>query len=137
MILVPVDFSPASLRALQVALELAPQLGAEVVLLQVFPHPAPPAQELPAELVHRYYDEAEAAQRWPLEQLGRAYGGLQRKCRHGDPATKIVDAIDELRPTMVMMGTHGRQGLKRMIFGSVAEEVVRRSSVPVLTVHPA
>jgi nucleotide-binding universal stress UspA family protein len=38
---------------------------------------------------------------------------------------------------MVMMGTHGRQGLKRMIFGSVAEEVVRRSSVPVLTVHPA
>jgi nucleotide-binding universal stress UspA family protein len=69
MILVPVDLSPASLRALQVALELAPQLGAEVLLLQVFPHPAPPAQELPAELAHRYYDEAEAAQRWPLEQL--------------------------------------------------------------------
>ena len=55
--------------------------------------------------------------------------------RFRDPATQILQAIDELKPAMVTMGTHGRKGIERFLLGSVTERVVRSSTAPVLTVH--
>ena len=54
----------------------------------------------------------------------------------GDPAETILSYIDEKRIDMVLMGTHGRKGLDRVIFGSVAERVIKNSSAPVLVINP-
>jgi nucleotide-binding universal stress UspA family protein len=54
----------------------------------------------------------------------------------GDPAETILSYIDEKQIDMVVMGTHGRKGLDRVIFGSVAERVIKNSSVPVLVINP-
>ena len=54
----------------------------------------------------------------------------------GDPAEEIVRYIDEEGIDLVVMGTHGRKGLDRILFGSVANYVVTTSSVPVMTVNP-
>jgi nucleotide-binding universal stress UspA family protein len=54
----------------------------------------------------------------------------------GDPAEEIVRYVDAEGIDLVIMGTHGRKGLDRILFGSVAAHVVTRSSVPVMTVNP-
>lgn len=54
----------------------------------------------------------------------------------GTPEQAIVSYAEESDTDLVVMGTHGRTGLENVIFGSVAEETVRKSSIPVLTVHP-
>ena len=51
----------------------------------------------------------------------------------GDPAAEIVRIAEEEKPEMIVMGTHGRTGLTRLLMGSVAEAIVRRSPCPVLT----
>ena len=51
----------------------------------------------------------------------------------GDPATAVVELADEEAVDMIVMGTHGRTGLSRLLMGSVAEAVVRRAKCPVLT----
>jgi len=53
----------------------------------------------------------------------------------GNPERKIVDRATESGADLIVMGTHGRGGIDRLLLGSVAEHVVRRSPVPVLTVH--
>ena len=55
--------------------------------------------------------------------------------REGVPKTEIVDAVAEIPADLVVMGTHGRTGLDHYLIGSVAEQVVRRSPVPVVTVR--
>jgi nucleotide-binding universal stress UspA family protein len=61
---------------------------------------------------------------------------FQRKIVTGDPATEILKMIESEGMDLVIMGTHGRKGLEHTIFGSVAENVVKKSPVPVLTVNP-
>jgi nucleotide-binding universal stress UspA family protein len=51
----------------------------------------------------------------------------------GDPAEEIVRFADEARCELIVMGTHGRTGFKRLLMGSVAEAVIRRAKCPVLT----
>jgi nucleotide-binding universal stress UspA family protein len=54
----------------------------------------------------------------------------------GDPAESILDYIESNSVDLVIMGTHGRKGLDKIIFGSVADQIVRSSAVPVLVVNP-
>ncbi len=61
---------------------------------------------------------------------------FQRKLVSGDPATEILKTIESEGIDLVIMGTHGRKGLERTIFGSVAENVVKKSPVPVLVINP-
>ncbi len=61
---------------------------------------------------------------------------FQRRIVSGDPAQEILKAIESEAIDLVIMGTHGRKGLEHVIFGSVAENVVKKSPVPVLTVNP-
>ncbi|MCD6137859.1 MAG: universal stress protein [Deltaproteobacteria bacterium] len=62
--------------------------------------------------------------------------GLQRRLASGDPAVEILKMIDSEGIDLVVMGTHGRKGLEHRIFGSIAEKVVKKSPVPVLTINP-
>ncbi len=54
----------------------------------------------------------------------------------GDPAEEILKYIAAQKVDLVIMGTHGRKGLDRILFGSVATQVVQKSPAPVLTINP-
>lgn len=135
ILLVPTDFSEVSARALSLALTLAPRLDAEVVLAHISQVPIyayPSGGLVPMmELQEGFSREAERS----LEELASQAGGLRAVRCEGEPARCILAIIDDLRPVMVIMGTHGRQGLARLLLGSVAERVLRRSPSPVLIVR--
>lgn len=134
ILLVPTDLDATS-SALPVALALARELRAEVVLAHVYrvPHYAYPSGDLV--YIPRLQEEFVQATRRSLEELSTRAGGLRTVLREGEPATRILELIDELQPWMVVMGTHGRRGLARLMLGSITERVVRRSPCPVLTVR--
>ncbi|OEU51106.1 MAG: hypothetical protein BA872_09130 [Desulfobacterales bacterium C00003060] len=68
--------------------------------------------------------------------LGEHISSFQKRIVSGDPANEILKAVESEGIDMVVMGTHGRKGLEHTIFGSVAENVVKRAPVPVMIVNP-
>jgi nucleotide-binding universal stress UspA family protein len=75
----------------------------------------------------------ELAERF-LEEEAAQVGGAETILRAGNAPAIILELIDELSPSLVVMGTHGRGGIARLALGSVAEQVVRQAPVPVMTV---
>ena len=71
-----------------------------------------------------------------VEDNFKEYPDLKTKILSGDPADQILEYIISDGIDMVIMGTHGRKGINHILFGSVAERVVKNSPVPVLTVNP-
>ena len=141
-ILVPIDFSETSSRALDLALELGGPLRAEMVLLHVIEPlqlasapelyaPAPgPMMEVLAEQERLAHEElAKIAKRVRAKRIG-----VHSLVVSGTPYDRIVEAADHLRVDLVVMGTQGRTGLSHLLVGSVAEKVVRLATCPVLTV---
>ena len=137
-ILVGVDFSPPSDKALALAVDLAKKLGAELTLLHVYQIPAFAFPETivpaPPETVDRLINE----NRKHLEQLAvsvRAQGVAAATDLL--PGSAFVELVGRARQgfDLVVVGTHGRTGLRHALLGSVAEKVVRKSPVPVLTVR--
>jgi len=66
----------------------------------------------------------------------RGCDNFKQKVASGDPAMEILKEVDSEGIDMVVMGTHGRKGLEHTIFGSVAENVVKKSPVPVVVINP-
>ena len=62
--------------------------------------------------------------------------GLSSKIVTGYPAEEIIKLAESENVDLIVMGTHGRSGIDRILFGSVAEKVVKNASKPVLTIHP-
>ena len=133
-ILHPTDFSERSLGAFAIARSLAWDYGARLVVLHVkasdsivygdglvVPEPAGRREELLARLRH----DCPASRGVPTEHA----------LAEGDPASEILRVAGETGCDLVVMATHGRTGLNRILMGSVAEEVVRKSPCPVLTVN--
>ncbi len=79
---------------------------------------------------------AEKALHRVCEEELKSCPNFQKRIVSGDPATKILKTIESEGIDLVIMGTHGRKGLEHTIFGSVAENVVKKSPVPVLTINP-
>ena len=136
-ILVPIDFQDASLDALATARELGGRLGLEVVLLHTYTIPVAVYPGFDPIVAPGLPEEITAAAKSALEKLAADQGGLRSILRAGDPAVEILKTIDELKPALVAMGTHGRTGLAHFLLGSVTEKIVRSSPAPVLTVHAA
>ena len=135
IILVPIDFEEASLSALAKARELAGRLGLEVMLLHTYTIPVAIYPGFEPIMAPDLSDQIVVAARSSLEALATEQGGLRSELRCGDPAAEILRAVEELKPELVIMGTHGRKGLARLFLGSVAEKVVRSSPAPVLMVR--
>ena len=72
-----------------------------------------------------------------LEALKAAGYEVSAQVRFGDPAQEIVDCADEEEMDLVVMATHGRSGVSRLVLGSVAERVLRHAPVPVVVLRPA
>ena len=140
-ILVPVDFSPCSKAALEYAGALADRLEAAVDVLHVW---SIPAMVMPELLVLVPGGQPESLQQFAEKQVGKHLDELvgsvttktpvRRRVELGDPAGTIVRLASKDGYDLIVMGTHGRQGIQHLLAGSVAEKVVRSSSVPVVTV---
>jgi len=127
-ILVPIDFSTNSMHALAAALSLTQRFGAELLLLHVVePVYAAEPNMASADLTTLL----DAQERTADERLGR----ILVEC--GVPAQVIMEVARRTATDLIVIATHGRTGLSRMLIGSVAERVVRRAGCPVLTVPPA
>lgn len=136
-ILVPIDFSASSMRAVSLARELAEALGAARILL-VHAYYVPP--ELAMYAPHRVPGYLEALEEAARKELDRANeklgpGGPSAEClaRRGMPEQVIPEIARERGSDLIVMGTHGRTGLSRWALGSVAERVLRTAPCPVLT----
>ncbi len=138
-ILVPTDFSEPSKAALEYALMLAKKLDAKVHLVHAYELPVVGFPDgtltITAEMATRIIEAA----RDSLAQLVAAYADrgvpLTSSLEQADPRDGVLSAAKKANADLIVMGTHGRRGLSRALIGSVAEGVVRRSSIPVLTVH--
>jgi universal stress protein A len=130
-ILCPLDFAEGSLKALGLATRLAAQNKAELYLLHVCPVVVIPLGGTVSEPVL-----AEQAARQRLEQIAnRDLPNIQYELlvTTGDAAERVINAQSALDADLIVMGTHGRGGLRRLFLGSVAERVVREAPCPVLT----
>jgi len=136
-ILVPTDFEKASAGALEIATSLARACDAKLTLLHVWEIPIYPYMDfmLNSEVITRVEDAAVKHLAEALERAREVLPSVESRLKSGLPWQGILDAIEELKPDLVVMGTHGRQGIGRAILGSVAEKLVRFSTVPILTVH--
>ena len=135
VILVPIDFEKASGEALGRARNLAETLAFEVVLLHVYAVPAPFYSGIAPMTGPALSEEIRLAAAETLERFAAEHGNLRSILRCGDPTTETLAIIEEIKPEMVVMGTHGRGGLGHLLLGSVAENIVRKSPVPVLTLR--
>jgi nucleotide-binding universal stress UspA family protein len=138
-IVVAVDFSPESDKALQYAVTLARKLDAGIHLGHGFTVPVMPGPEAAMPLPPDVITSMERSAKQALDETVARYNlsGVPMKAhlRWEDPRNAVVDAAKELGGELVVMGTHGRKGLKRALLGSVAESVVRFAPCPVLTVR--
>ena len=140
-ILVCIDLSPNSLPPLKEALAIRDE-STELTGLHVVPESGPEAESF-----QRFY-QIEGSE----ESLLRNYAlpwlenwlkkvevtlprSMELEARVGEPAEEIIEFAEQQGTDLIVMGTHGRQGIKRYWMGSVAEAVVRRASCPVMTVR--
>lgn len=135
-ILYPCDFSAAGRTALDTAAALARDHGATLLILHVQePAVAYAGGELYTGIPEVDVDEL----RRMLLDVRPADAGLsvEHRLLVGSPAAAIVRTAEEEKADMIVMSTHGRTGLMRVLMGSVAEEVVRKAKCPVVTVKPS
>lgn len=132
-ILCPVDFSDPGKYAFDYACAVARRHGASLELLHVTEASAYAEDEMPAGQPS-YEQSLEMQLKEWAEQAGCP---AETHLITGVPCVDIVKYADKMKADLIVIGTHGRTGLKHMLIGSVAERVVRTASCPVLTVrHP-
>jgi nucleotide-binding universal stress UspA family protein len=144
-ILFPFDLSENASKILPYVLSISEAYNSTLHVLHVVPEFQKWAKEYishtsPYASLDMFKKEAvegaeKAMDRVCEEQL-QSCPNLQRRVVSGDPATEILKTIEAEDIDLVIMGTHGRKGLEHVILGSVAENVVKKSSAPVMTVNP-
>jgi len=127
-ILVPLDGSRCAAEILPLVAELACLHGSEVVLLCVDPKPLEEGSE-------RCEEVTAFLNRSAQHLTDRGVKQVSLRSSTGNPARQILSAIEETRADLVAMTTHGRTGLARLRFGSVAEEVLRQCVTPLLVIR--
>ena len=102
-----------------------------MIQYEIFDLPAASLPQLVGDIVT-------GAEKTMMEFVGKHFQGLKAsgKVVSGDAADAIVTMAEDEKADIIIMATHGRQGLNRLLFGSVAEKVVKSSPVPVMTIRP-
>ena len=142
-ILLPTDFSDCARHAVPMAAEFARLLGARVICLHVVEPVVPPVGWTPTAEVLTVADVGEQLDEAARRELPRfadceEFEGLDVEdlVAHGEASAEIVRIAEERGVGMIILSSHGRTGLGRIIFGSTAESVVRHAHCPVLVVKP-
>ena len=136
-ILLPTDGSAAAEAAVDHAVRLARSFEATVHVLSVVEYV--PAVEMDAAVVHeRLRESADTAADRAVKRLDAAGVAHASTVRDGSVHRAILDEADEVGANLIVMGTHGRSGVGRVLLGSVTERVVRGADAPVMAVqyHP-
>ncbi len=135
----PTDFSEGSLEALTRATELALHFQAELYLTHVLPtHPGAPEWEPEADVIgaeRLLSSEADNKLRKAIDPLTAKGIRAHAAVVHGNAAEEIVRVAKAEDADLIVIATHGTTGWRHLAFGSVAEEVVRLASCPVLIVR--
>jgi nucleotide-binding universal stress UspA family protein len=139
--LCPTDFSTSSSYAMKLATEIVRPDGGSIDLAHVLELPVSYSGDLPMPQMYRNLDALSSAEleRATMELRGKTTMKVTGRSRIGHPGAEILAMIDA-DPTidLVVMGSHGRTGLKRLLLGSIAEKIVRNARCPVLVAreHP-
>ena len=139
-ILVPTDFSEHADHALDYAVELATRFGATMHLVHAIPVPAMGVHEIGVAYNAMAIESLTKAAQNALDARAARYRDriefASARCEVGDARDVIDRAATNIKADLIVMGTHGRRGIRRLLLGSVAEAIVRSSPCPVLTVRP-
>jgi nucleotide-binding universal stress UspA family protein len=133
-ILHPTDFSDRSALAFRLACALARDHKAEVIVMHVVPPPVSWGEVVARREPDDYYEQLWREYLLPIQPTEPGVR-IERRLDDGVPAEMIVNAAQETGCDLIVMGTHGRTGLRRLLVGSVAEHVLRQAPCPVLTVR--
>jgi nucleotide-binding universal stress UspA family protein len=149
-ILVPLDGSPLAEQALAFAQELALKFNATVTLLrattsetealrETITEPTLAMPEVPIAVARNLADSEYASAKDYLDRSAAVLSAsgvrVESRVLEGQPEWAILKTVDDITASVVVMASHGRGGLGRLIFGSVADKVLRECSVPVLLVR--
>ena len=143
LILLPTDFSDCGNYALHYATSLARMFGASMICVHVIEPMVPAvgysgmAEPLPiADITEQLEDSAER-ELPKLAECEECVGlEVEEVITHGEAASEIVRVAKERNVDLIVVSSHGRTGLGRILFGSTAEAIVRHASCPVLVVKP-
>ncbi len=130
----PTDFSERAAPALDVATALARDYSARLVIVHVAPPPIL-ASNLGASVELPTGWETQTRARLDALRVGEQKVPVTRILAIGDPAAEILRLAETCRADLIVMGTHGRTGMARLLAGSVAEVVSRAAPCPVLTIR--
>jgi nucleotide-binding universal stress UspA family protein len=143
-ILFPIDLTEDSSKILPYVLSVSEKYNSMIYLLHVLEDLRlgyrAYVPNVPHNALNIFQKEAlqiaeKAMDRVCEEQL-QGCPNFQRRITSGDPVAEILRIIDAEDIDLVIMGTHGRKGLEHVVFGSVAEKVLKKSPVPVLVMNP-
>jgi nucleotide-binding universal stress UspA family protein len=152
-LLIPLDGSQLAEAVLPYAIELASRCGSKVLLIQVVPlvgqvaamglagaadmtPVTPPDMEALNEALAAEVRRAELYLQEVAKRLSERNLEVEWEIRRGTPAQEIVQCAKDREASLIAISTHGRSGLGRLIFGSVADQVLRQSGLPILLVKP-
>jgi nucleotide-binding universal stress UspA family protein len=134
-IMCPIDFTENSVEALDKAVEIARHFGAALILVHAVPLVAQFGDfPMPVDI----YSEQEKAAKAKLREItGQKLGGLEHESVVfiGDIVGGVLQAVEQFKPDLLVMATHGRGGIAHLFLGSVTEAVVRKATCPVLTIR--
>jgi nucleotide-binding universal stress UspA family protein len=137
-ILHPTDYSDCARYAFQIAVDLARQYGAQLFVLHVadtlgaedVSYAQAITERQPASQRHRLWEEVKSIQPPPGDIID-----LQHILEEGDPATVIAEVATREHCDLIVMGTHGRSLLSRLLTGSVTQKVNQLVACPILTMR--
>jgi nucleotide-binding universal stress UspA family protein len=132
-ILFPTDMSPGSAEVFALACSLARDQGARVVALHVVPSPSSHGEVVARQQGEGFHHELLGrlqALHAPAENVR-----VEHRLEDGKEVETILRVADDIGAGLIVMGTHGRSGIARILIGSTAEHVLRRAKCPVLTLR--
>jgi nucleotide-binding universal stress UspA family protein len=139
-ILFPTDFSEGSAQALQYAVDMTRRYGAKLYLLHVIYEISEGiGWYIPHMSMDELYKDIEKGAKKELEKFGveelSSLKDIEYRTVMGTPHKEIIKFANDNKIDLIIIGTHGRKGIDKIIFGSTAEHVVRYAPCPVLTVR--
>jgi nucleotide-binding universal stress UspA family protein len=140
-VLCPIDFSEPARAAMEAAVELCRQFDGDLTLFHSYQLPGYTLPEgsvvASPKMLQDLADQAEAhLAEWRRIAEEKGAARVQTIKGIGDPALEVVELARDGGYDVIVLGTHGRTGIRHALLGSIAERVVRHARCPVLTIHP-
>ena len=143
-VLISLDYDPTAQKVAESGYEMATAMGAEVTLLHVVIdlamystiYPSMGVWQVQTSDVLDVYDKANAGSLSFLEKAKKHLGdeSIQIDLKEGDAATMILETADEIKADCIVVGSHSQKWLENILLGSVAEEVLRKTKLPMFIV---